>query len=190
MTNPVDYRTPLPQGRNLRFFETADGVRVSRDTVSRRALWREAIFMVIIFLLIAAVTAFQILWLFWHGHSAPSVLVFWHIAVLAAIPLIFLRVIRSAIQNAGIVSEIAVSQNTLFWRKETLWGTSEHFRPVVSIRLVDIDRMNRVLKVYRHRGVPLGGVLIPFNRRTGTRRRQVESGNRAKSIFGRAVGNG
>lgn len=151
MVSPVDYQVPLPTGRSLRFHELPDGIRISRDVVSQAALWREALlpaFSVLILSGCSALAASQVVQ-HWRAARYTPVLIF-------AVGLLFLLyllwwLVRETWQNAGIVTEVAVTKGTFYWRKRTLWGENEHFWPLAEVSRAVV--VNRVLKVHRHRGI-------------------------------------
>ena len=158
MTEPVEYQTPLPPGHNLRFVEDADVIRISRDAVSAVALWREAIGAAVVILLLIGGGAYAI-WRAPHwwprvGFGPGSILARPFVAV--GLLLVLVRVVRELRQNAGIVTEVAVTPQMFYWRKQTLWGSSEHFWPLATVVHVEVDQLSRVLKVRRQRGTPLG----------------------------------
>jgi hypothetical protein len=156
MTDSIEYQTPLANGRNLRSHELPDGIRISRDAVSRGALWREVIMPAISIVGLPLAAAYAVWWS-WHFRNFASPGQIAIPLVIAAVALVHLaRVIRDSWQNAGIVTEVAVTNGTFYWRKQTLWGTSEHFWPLASVKLVKVDPLNRMLKVTRTRGKALG----------------------------------
>ena len=152
MTQPVEYQTPLPMGRNLRFHELPDGLRVTREVVSGFALWREAIVPVVLvvgLIVSAAVLIFVI-------GAIPDVsrhrllLVRIGCGVALAIPVVW--IIRESLQNGGVVTEIAVTPAAIYWRKQNLWGYREYFWPLATIKSVSFDPNNRSIRIARPRG--------------------------------------
>ena len=156
MAEPLQYQAPLPDGRNLRIQELEDGVRISRDAISTFALWREvAIFGAALLVLPAlALYSFWWAWHYWNVASTPQVLL--RIGIGIFILAAMVRTVPDAIQNAGIITEIAVTKDALYWRKQNLWGSRETFWPLSTIREVKIDPINRILKIHRFHGTPLG----------------------------------
>ena len=156
MPDPLEYQTPLPTGLNLRLYELPDGVRISRETVGRVALWREALIPGTALVVMPSIAIYSAWWAWRYWNTAQAFQVYGRVAFAVIIPILMVRVVRDAWQNAGIVTEIAITNATLYWRKQTLWGSSEHFWPLATVSRVSVDPLNRVLKVHRHRGTPLG----------------------------------
>ncbi len=155
MSEPIDYLVPLPAGQNLRYLELTDGIRISRDKVSRFALWREALVPAIAIPLLTAAEIYQI-WLgmgYWISRQPNRMFVPVVFAIL--LPFALCRIIRDAWQNSGIVTAVSVTPEKLFWSKRTLWGSREHFWPLDSVKRADFDKFNRVLKIHRTNGPPL-----------------------------------
>ena len=155
MTQPVEYQTPLPMGRNLRFHELPDGLRVTREVVSRFSLWREALVPVLAVLALIISTAALLFVIGLVRQTDPR----WLLATRIGIVLVMLVptawIIRQSWQNGGVVTDIAVSKAGLYWRKQNLWGSREHIWPLNTITLVSYDPNNRSLKVQRLTGMSL-----------------------------------
>ena len=156
MTNPVDYQAPLPQGRNLRFHDLPDGIRISRDRVAPSAVWREVVAAVVPSVFFPAAFVYVLWSLIRYWNSASSVWIFVRVLIAIAIPPLSVRLFRDLWQNAGIVTDITVTKSTLFWRKQMPWGAREYFWSLTTVRFARVDKANRILKVYRQRGTPLG----------------------------------
>jgi hypothetical protein len=155
MSEPIEYQTPLPIGRNLRFHELPDGLRVTREVVSRFALWREAVIPVVCVLGLVISTAVMLLVIGLIRDVTREALLLVRIgaSLVMLIPIIW--IIRQSLLNGGVVSEIAVTRDSVYWRKQNLWGDREYFWPLETIKSVSFDANNRSVKIARTRGPSL-----------------------------------
>ena len=160
MGDAVDYQVPLPDGRSLRFWQTPDTVRISRDTVPRSRLRKEALLPVVMILL-TALSLGVCVWRLWHPSRLPIPgLPFVFVIIMAAVLVMFAYIMRGFRQNTGVVTEISITRETLYWRKETIFGRREYIWPLSTVKWVEVDRFNRMLKIRRRRGAALGAFAI------------------------------
>jgi hypothetical protein len=152
MPEPIEYRTPLPAGYQLRYDVGDEGVRISRETPRSALLWSEACAPLI--LLGASVAFCVFIWrLPGRLNLPPENAKILHIVGYALFAGWMYWNGRRAWQNVGIVVEIAVAGDTLYWRKQNVWGSREYFWPLSSIKTVSVQ--TRLLKVFRDRGPAL-----------------------------------
>jgi hypothetical protein len=136
---PIDYKVPLPAGRNLRISRLADGsVRVERDTVGTVALLREAFLPLAAVVLALVVIGPNVYALTTSGRpwSEPLSIVRLFLIACAAAWLVW--ILRGAAQNVGIVTLVTVGRDTLHWRKQNLWGPREFFWPASTIKAIRV----------------------------------------------------
>lgn len=152
MAETIEYQGPLPDGYRLRYIVNENSVRISRDLAGNSLLWLEAgapLILLISFAIFAV--------LIWRWTDAtrfpPASTIAVRIAGYGGLLVMMVVNGRRAWQNMGIVLEIAVSQDTLYWRKQNIWGDTEYFWPLSSVRTIGVE--NRLLKVYRFRGPAL-----------------------------------
>jgi len=154
MSDPVGYQPALPVGSRLRICELPDGLRVTRESVSRFALWREALVPALcaIVLIGAALFAARAI-----GRNVMDRewLLAARIGIFGVAAALLAWIIREARQNAGIVTDVAVTRAVLYWRKLNLWGPREYFWPLNTIVQVCYDPTNHSLRVHRVKAASL-----------------------------------
>jgi hypothetical protein len=152
MAEPIEYQTPLPAGYRLCYVVGDDGLRISRESPSKTLLWSEA--CVPIVLLVGAFLLLILIRQLPNRLNLPPVRarITLDVGYVVLVAWVFVNG-RRAWQNMGIVTEIAVAGQSLYWRKQNLWGTKEYFWPLSSIKRIGVQ--NRLLKVYRRRGPAL-----------------------------------
>jgi len=152
MPRPLPYQSPLPPGHRLRREQFDGTTRISRDVVSAGMLWREAISFIVTFSLFGGMFCLSIHWFFSRLNAPPGVLIF-TVACTVASGLLWVVITRFAWLNTGIVTEVAVSAESLYWRKQNVWGAREYFWPLDTIRSVAVESLS--LKIRRFKGLSI-----------------------------------
>jgi hypothetical protein len=155
MDQPVEYQTPLPTGRNLRYHELPGGLRVTREFLSQFALWRELLMPV--FCVISLVgSGLFLVWNLEHRMSFDPLLMRpMRIGIFVVDGALLVWILRSYWTNAGVVTEVSVTREAVFWRKQNLWGSREYIWPLSAITGVQYDPTNRSMRIHRSRGTAL-----------------------------------
>jgi hypothetical protein len=151
-TEPIEYQRPLPEGYQLRYFIHENTVRISRDSPGRILLWLEAGAPLVLLIVVGAFVVLTWRWINLFRLPPHESEALGLAGCGAQLLLLALRSPRIW-QNMGIVIEIAISQDTFYWRKRNVWGDKEFFWPLSSIRLISVE--NNLLKVFRFRGPSL-----------------------------------
>jgi hypothetical protein len=155
MTEPIPYQTPLPSGMNLRFTPLPDGIRIARDTVSQSALWREALTPAIVLVIFLGGPIFFAWWLHENWATADMLHRIRGIFIIIAGPIGFVFLIPRMIQNVGIVTEVAITKGSFYWKKQNIWGEKEYVWPLQTIQHAYYKEVGRLLKVERIKGPAL-----------------------------------
>ena len=146
----------IPQGSRIVFTPHPTGGTFTREPATAAQMWREVLVPAVVLAILGAGLGWLVRRLLDVGWREHLLLV----AGVAGGSWLWMRVLRDALQNGGVVTEIDVRDGSLHWTKQNLWGSSRRQWPLQDIRDVQVAAYyssgGAILKIHRRTGMPLG----------------------------------